>query len=290
MRLTSWLAHHAVALRAVLVLTVLLGVAYPLAMTAMAQLPGLRHQARGSMIQHPDGAPAGSSLIGQGFTDAQGNPLPWYFQPRPSDAGDGYDPTASAASNLGPQSIVDDLTAGKPSLLTQICQRSKEVGEFEGVNGARPYCTPEGTGAVLGVFRAGGLTGPVTRVVSLDQACPAKPFLASYEGVNVECATPGGEYSHAIVTPVRGDAPAQPAVPPDAVTASGSGLDPDISVAYARLQEPRISRERGIPPATLRQLVDEHTTGRALGVLGEPAVNVVTLNQALDQNYPKRTA
>jgi potassium-transporting ATPase KdpC subunit len=250
----------------------------------------LRHQARGSMISGENGGPAASALIGQAFTDSSGNPIPWYFQSRPSAAGNGYDPTASAAGNLGPGSTVDDLAAGRQSLLTQICARSKQVGELERVDGSRPYCTPDGTGAVLGVFHTDGLTGPVTRVVSLDQACPTVPFLTNYDGVRVECARPGADYSHAVLTPIRGNAPAQPVVPPDAVTGSGSGLDPDISVAYARLQEARIARERGIPPSVLQQLVDQNTTDRPLGVLGEPAVNVVTLNLALDRNYPQRTA
>jgi K+-transporting ATPase ATPase C chain len=93
-----------------------------------------------------------------------------------------------------------------------------------------------------------------------------------------------------VVTPIRGNASAQPAVPPDAVTASGSGLDPDISPAYARLQAPRVARERGIPQNTVVRLIDANTTGRPLGVLGEPVVNVLHLNLALDRDYPKRTA
>lgn len=72
-------------------------------------------------------------------------------------------------------------------------------------------------------------------------------------------------------------------VPVDAVTASGSGLDPHISVANARLQAPRVGAERGLGVDTVLDMVDDHTAGRAFGVLGEPAVNVVTLNLALDQ-------
>jgi K+-transporting ATPase ATPase C chain len=71
-------------------------------------------------------------------------------------------------------------------------------------------------------------------------------------------------------------------VPVDAVTASGSGLDPDISVANARLQSARVAAARGLQPGDVQQLIDEHTDGRELGVLGVPAVNVVQLNLALD--------
>lgn len=70
-------------------------------------------------------------------------------------------------------------------------------------------------------------------------------------------------------------------VPADAVTASGSGLDPAISPAYARLQVPRVARERHLDTAAIQRLVDEHTSGRFLGVHGEPAVNVLELNLAV---------
>ncbi|MGD9960849.1 potassium-transporting ATPase subunit C [Nocardioides sp.] len=75
---------------------------------------------------------------------------------------------------------------------------------------------------------------------------------------------------------------AESQVPPDALLASGSGLDPHISPAYARLQIPRIARERGLSPDTVSALVAEHTQGRVLGFLGEPRVNVLELNLALD--------
>jgi potassium-transporting ATPase KdpC subunit len=291
MRLPTWIVQHLAALRALLVFTVLLGLAYPLAMVGLARIPGLAHQADGSLVKQ-NGQVVGSSLIGQSFTDANGNPLAQYFQSRPSAAGAGYDPTATSASNLGPESIVDvlpdpaDPSTGKPSLLTQVCSRSMAVGQLEGVDGSRPFCTTDGVGAVLGVFFRDGTSGPVTRVVSLNQECPATPFIATYQGVQVECANFGEDYSHAVVTPIRGGASGTPAVPSDAVTASGSGLDPQISPAYARLQAPRVARERHTSVENIQALVDEHTTGRALGFLGEPGVNVLELNLALDQRYP----
>ncbi len=292
MRLPSWLAQHLAALRVLLVLTVLTGVVYPLAITAVAQLPGLKHNADGSMV-NAGNTTVGSSLIGQAYLDKDGKPLVQYFQSRPSAAGDGYDPTATSASNLGPESIVDTLPdpsvaddAGKPSLLTEVCSRSVAVGELENVDGSRPYCTSGGVGAVLGVFHRDGGTGPVTRVVSLNEACPATPFLSTYQGVAVECAKFGDDYSKAVVTPIRGDAPDTPAVPPDAVTASGSGLDPAISTDYAQLQAPRVAKARGTSVANVQKLIDKYTSSRALGFMGEPSVNVLQLNLALDKQYP----
>ena len=283
-RLPSWISQHLAALRALIVLTIVLGLAYPLVLTAIGQLPGLRHRADGSMVTAGN-TEVGSSLVGQSFVDKDGNPLTRYFQSRPSAAGaDGYDPTATSASNLGPESIVD--TKDKPSLLTQVCTRSMDVGKLEGVDGSRPYCTAGGVGAVLGVFHRDGATGPVQRVVSLNEFCPATPFMRRYQGVTVECAQPDGDYSRAVVTAIRGDAPDHPAVPADAVTASGSGLDPQISVAYARLQAARVAAARNTDVAAVNALVDRYTSGRALGFMGQPAVNVLQLNIALDKQYP----
>ena len=294
MRLPSWISQHLAALRALLVLTVVTGVLYPLVITAIAQVPGLKSHADGSMVKVGDNT-VGSAIIGQSFTDKDGNPLVQYFQTRPSAAGNGYDPTSTGASNLGPESIVDTLAdpskkgdTGKQSLLTQVCSRSVAVGKLEGVDGSRPYCTAGGIGAVLGVFYRDGSTGPITRVVSLNEECPATPFIASYQGVTVECAKFGEDYSKAVVMGIRGNAPAQPAVPADAVTASGSGLDPQISVDYVHLQAARVAKARGIDSATMQQLIDKYTSGRGLGFMGQPAVNVVQLNIALDQQYPYR--
>jgi len=296
MRLPTAVSTHLAALRALLVFTALLGIAYPLVVLGIAQIPGLRDKANGSIVT-VDGAVVGSSLIGQSFTDADGKPLVQYFQSRPSAGGD--DPTVSGASNLGPESVVDTLPdpsvpgdTGTPSLLTQVCARSLAVGQLEGVDGGRPYCTADGVGAVLAVFHADGLTGPVTRAVSVNQACPATPFLTGYQGVPVVCATPGEDYTGGVTTPIRSpigtDAPTVAAVPSDAVTASGSGLDPQISPAYAALQAPRVARERGIDLTAVQAMIDEHTTGRFLGFIGEPTVNVLELNMDLDHQYPYR--
>ncbi|WP_131786874.1 potassium-transporting ATPase subunit C [Protofrankia symbiont of Coriaria ruscifolia] len=292
-RLPGFVRHLLAALRVLLVLTVITGIAYPLTITAVAQLPGLKHRADGSLVKAANGQVVGSALIGQLFTDSDGNPIPKYFQSRPSAAGDGYDPTATSASNLGPEDAVDafddpattDDDESKQSLLTQVCGRSKAVGELEGVNGQRPYCTSGGVGAVLSVFyRDPGYAGPVTRVVSVNEECPAEPFVATYEGVKVECATLGGDYAagRRVIVPGPGKSEDNP-VPPDAVTASGSGLDPDISPAYANLQVSRVARARGLDPAVVHKLVEDRVDNRALGFLGEPTVNVLELNLALDK-------
>lgn len=188
-----------VATRAMLALTLILGVGYTLVVTGVGRLV-LPAQADGSLVHGPDGQVVGSSLIGQSFTDADGEPLPEYFQPRPSAAGDGYDAGASSGSNLGPEN--EDLVAA-------IADRRARVAELEGVD-------------------------------------PAD-------------------------------------VPVDALTASGSGLDPHISPEYAELQVTRVAAARGLAPDEVEDLVARHTGGRGLGYLGEPTVNVLELNVALDE-------
>lgn len=193
------LRQHLVALRALLVLTVIVGILYPLAITGVAQAV-FHQQANGSMVKL-NGTVVGSSLIGQNFTDAKGNPLPQYFQPRPSAAGkSGYDPTSTSASNLGPNN---------PDLVKAINDRRAAIATFDGV-------PPD-------------------------------------------------------------------SVPADAVTASGSGLDPHISPAYAYEQVHRVAAARHLDPATVHAMVKDHVQGRVLGFLGESRVNVLQLNLALDR-------
>jgi len=282
------------SLRMLLALTVIVGIGYPLLITAIAQIPGLKNRADDSVIKQ-DGKVVGSKLIGQNFLDSKGNPLAQYFQPRPSAAGStGYDPTATSASNLGPESMVDTLPdpsvkgdTGKPSLLTQVCSRSLAIGQLDGVDGSRPFCTSDGVGAVLAAFWSGpGYHGTVTRVVSLNQTGTATPFIPEYKGAKVELAQFGQDYSKGQVVPIRGTAPAKPAVPADAVTASGSGLDPEISPASAKIQETTVAKARGISVDQVTALVKKYTTGRDLGFIGEPRVNVLQLNVALDRQYP----
>jgi K+-transporting ATPase ATPase C chain len=302
MKLSNFVRQHWAAFRALLVLTVITGLAYPILIWLVAQVPGLHDKANGSIIQ-VDGKPVGSRLIGQSFTDKDGNALPQYFQSRPSAAGDGYDPLATSASNLGPESIVDtpadpsqpkDSNGYKASLLTLVCGRSLTVGQLEGVDGSRPFCTGEGVGAVLSVIGPRDSLGNVvhpTKVVSVNEPCETTktPFLNTYEGVRVECAKFGDDYSIGQIVPIRGAAPADPAVPMDAVTASGSGLDPDISPAYADLQVNRVAKARGVSPEQLRELLLANQDGRVLGFIGEAKVNVLQLNIALDEKYPAKS-
>ncbi|GAA1594855.1 MULTISPECIES: K(+)-transporting ATPase subunit C [Kribbella] len=193
-----------VAIRAVVIFTIALGLAYPLLVTGIGQ--ALFHGNANGSIVTVNGKDVASDLIGQGYTtdsgkkDADGKAImvadPKWFQTRPSAAD--YDGKGSSASQLGPNS---------EELVKAIDERRQQVATLNGVD------------------------------------------------------------------------PAQ--VPPDAVTASGSGLDPAISPAYAAIQVDRVARERGLSVDKVKQLVKQNTKGRTLGFLGEPRVNVVTLNAAL---------
>jgi K+-transporting ATPase ATPase C chain len=217
------------ALRAFLVLSVLLGGLYPLAVLAVGQL-AFHDQANGSLVK-VDGRAVGSRLIGQAFTGDG------YFHPRPSAAGSGYDATASGASNLGPTN---------PKLV-------------------------------------GPASGPGCHLVEQtdDQG---QPVLGPDGQPQMACSTDTVDGRADAYRQANGLAPGTP-VPVDAVTASGSGLDPDISVANARLQAARVARARGVPVAAVLAAVRRHTGGRVLGILGEPHVNVLELNLDLDRTF-----
>jgi K+-transporting ATPase ATPase C chain len=187
------------------VFTVICGIAYPLVMWGIGQV-AFNNQANGSLVTY-NGKVVGSSLLCQEFVNAKGDPLPQYFQPRPSDAAEsteptdyGCDPTDSAASNLGPTN---------PVLVKLIQQRQQQISAFDHV--------------------------------AISQ------------------------------------------IPPDAVTASGSGLDPDISPQNADIQVDRVAAARHLPVSEVQSLVNKFTQGRNIGILGEPRVDVLTLNIALDQ-------
>ena len=204
-RLPVIVRQHIAGFRILLVFTVICGFVYPLVMLGISQVV-FHNQANGSMVSY-NGHVVGSALLCQEFTDAKGNPLPQYFQPRPSFAivsGEkndyGCDPLYSSASNYGPTN---------PAQVQLIQQRQKAIAAFDHVRVSQ--------------------------------------------------------------------------IPPDAVTASASGLDPDISPANAYMQVPRVAAARHLPVSEVRNLVTENITGRTLGFLGQPTVNVLALNILLDQ-------
>ncbi|AQX79056.1 potassium-transporting ATPase subunit KdpC [Plantibacter flavus] len=119
----SGIAQYWVAIRAMLALTVVLGVGYPLIVTGIGQAT-MSWQANGSAVTE-GGETIGSALIGQSFTDADGKPLPQWFQSRPSAAGDGYDGGASSGSNLGPENT---------DLVASIEERRAAIAAFEDVD------------------------------------------------------------------------------------------------------------------------------------------------------------
>lgn len=206
--LPSGLRQMLAGLRALLIFTVICGLAYPLVVWGIAQV-AFNKQANGSLVSY-HGRVVGSSLLCQEFTDSKGNSLPQYFQPRPSaailsGAKDDYgcDPRYSSASNYGPNN---------PAFVALVKQRLKAVSAFDHVPASK--------------------------------------------------------------------------IPPDAVTASGSGLDPDITPQNAAIQVNRVAAARHVSAAAIRALVTRYTTGRSLGFLGEPVVNVLLLNIALDKQYP----
>lgn len=177
-----------------IVTTIFFGLVFPFIVTGLARF--WSDNADGQLIRR-NGVVIGSRIIAQPFTGAG------YFHPRPSAAGNGYDPLNSGGSNYGPtnQKLIDRVK---------------------------------------------------NDVAALQLENPGKP------------------------------------VPVDLVTTSGSGLDPDITPAGADFQVPRVAKARGISENDLRKLVQEHTQGRQFGFLGEPRVNVLELNLALDEKFPAK--
>ncbi|MGW6832455.1 potassium-transporting ATPase subunit C [Streptomyces sp. NPDC054949] len=217
-------------LRALLVLTVICGVIYPLAVTGIAQAL-FNDNANGSEIKDKNGQVVGSSLIGQTYNLPKNDPndaeeaarpdLKW-FQPRPSNG-------------LGSNSVNTRYAL----ILSGATNRSAD------------------NGAVGGLCPAGAEEGTLcAQVVAAKEAVIADNSTASYA-----------------VKPED--------VPADAVTSSGSGLDAHISPEYAKIQVHRVAERNGLDVQQVEKLVTDHTTGRTLGFMGEPRVNVLELNTAL---------
>ncbi|MGW0750639.1 potassium-transporting ATPase subunit C [Streptomyces sp. NPDC002587] len=217
-------------LRALLVLTVICGVIYPLAVTGIAQV-AFNDKANGSEIKDKSGQVVGSSLIGQTYNLPKKDPndaeeaakpdLQW-FQPRPSNG-------------LGSNSVNMQYSL----ILSGATNRSADNGAVNG------KCTEDAEEGTL-----------CAQVIAAKDAVVTDNSTASYQ-----------------VKPED--------VPADAVTSSGSGLDPNISPAYAKLQVHRVAERNKLDVKQVEKLVEDHTEGRTLGFMGEPRVNVLELNIAL---------
>ncbi|MBZ5635450.1 MAG: potassium-transporting ATPase subunit C [Acidobacteriia bacterium] len=235
-------------LRIKIVMTVLLGVIYPLAMTGISQVI-FPKQANGSLIKAGDKV-IGSELIGQTFSK------PEYFHGRPSSAGGGYDATASSGSNLGPTSA--KLIHGT----TKMDDKKNEVVDFDGISvRIVHYCLDNDIA--------------YESSVPLDQFKDAKGDLDDVKLIKAF----NDDKKPLVFTP-------KASIPADAITASASGLDPHISPDSARAQIARVAKARGSQADQVNQLVAQFTEGPDLGLLGEARVNVLKLNLALDQQFP----
>jgi len=235
-----------------------LGFGYPLVVTGLSQL-FFHQQANGSLL-YRNGKLVGSALLGQSFTDSKGNPLPQYFQPRPSAAGAGYDASSSGASNLGPSNPL--LIGFVPGVNT--------VGLDGSPSATNPFATKADPACVPTDPKGNPVTSPV----------PGQKYAKASDGSYV--CDPNTIPQRAIAYRAFNGLAANASVPVDAVTASGSGLDPDISVQNALDQAPRVARARHLATAQVTALVHRYTQGRQWGFLGEPTVNVLKLNLALD--------
>jgi len=237
-------------LRITLFATLLFGVAYPLAMTGISQIL-FPSKANGSLIRS-GGNVIGSELIGQNFSK------PDYFHPRPSSAGNGYDATASGGSNLGPTSA--KFVHGT----TKMDDKKNEVVDFDGISlRLVHYC--------------------VENDIPYESSIPLDRFKDASGGLDdVKLIKAFNDDKAPLVFKPKA------AIPADAVTGSASGLDPHISPAFAEAQAARVAKARGISLDQANQLIAGFKEGRDLGLLGEPRVNVLKLNLALDQQFPRK--
>ena len=242
------------ALVVVVLMTLSLGLVYPLVVTGFAQV-AFHSKANDSLVK-VNGKLVGSSLLGQEFTDKNGNPIPKYFQSRPSAVG--YDASASSASNLGPSN---------PNLIGNIPGVSITTKTNPYATSADPYCVP-----VQATDKAGN---------DLTDKAGNPVWEKNPDGTYV--CDPDTVPERVLAYRALNNLAATVKVPVDAVTASASGLDPDISIANADLQAARVANARHLPLGQVMSLIKAHTDGRMLGFLGEKAVNVLELNLALDK-------
>jgi len=234
--------------RLMLAFTVLTGLLYPGIITGVSQLV-FPTRANGSLVT-VNGKVVGSNLIGQNFSK------PEYFHPRPSAAGNGYDATASGGTNLGPTSA--KLIRGT----TQIDDKKKESVAFDGISvRIVHYCLENDI--------------PYESSMPLDQFKNAQGDLDDVKLIKAF----NDDKQPLLFT-------AKASIPADAVTASASGLDPHISPANAEAQAARVASVRKVGVDEVRQLITGSTEAADLGFLGEPRVNVLKLNIAIDQRFP----
>jgi potassium-transporting ATPase KdpC subunit len=234
--------------RLTLAFTILTGLLYPAVMTGVSELIFPR-QANGSLVT-VNGNVVGSSLIGQSFAK------PEYFHPRPSAAGNGYDPTQSGGTNLGPTSA--KLLHGT----TTTDDKGKETVSFDGIEDRLVhYCLDNNL--------------PYQSSVPLDHFKDAQGNLDDVKLIDAF----NDPKAPLVFT-------AEAPIPPDAVTASASGLDPQISPANAEIQAARVAKSRGVTPDQVNQLISQFTKRAGWGFWGEPRVNVLLLNIALDKKVP----
>jgi potassium-transporting ATPase KdpC subunit len=235
-------------LRLTIVFTVLTGLIYPVVMTGLSEVIFPR-QSKGSLVT-VNGKVVGSSLIGQPFAK------PEYFHPRPSAAGNGYDASSSGASQLGPTS--SKLLHGT----TKMDDKKNEVVDFDGIaDRIVHYCVDNEI--------------PYESSVPLDQF---KDSHGDLDDVKLIKAF-NDDKAPLVFTP-------KSPIPQDAVTASASGLDPHITPANAEMQATRVAKARGVSADQVKQLVSQFSERPDWGIFGEPRVNVLLLNVALDQHFP----
>ena len=234
--------------RITLIFTVLTGLFYPAVMTGLSGLL-FPKQAQGSLVT-VNGKVVGSSLIGQSFSK------PEYFHPRPSAAGNGYDATASGGTNLGPTSA--KLLHGT----TKMDDKGKEIVDYDGIaDRIVHYCLDNG--------------------IAYESSVPLDQFKDAQGNLDdVKLIKAFNDAKNPLVF-----TPKAP-IPPDAVTSSASGLDPHISPANAEIQLARVAKARNANVDQVKPFIAQFTERPDWGFLGEPRVNVLLLNVALDQHFP----
>ena len=245
----DFVGHLRISIVATILLTILCCGIYPVIVFGISQI-AFSGRANGSLIGK-DGNPVakdedavGSSLIGQNWNDAK------YFHPRPSAAGNGYDATSSGGSNLGPTSA--KLINGT----TKKDDKNNEVVDFDGIHDRIVhYC--------------------VDNNIEFTSSVPLKTFQDKDGNLNDVALIKAFNADTLVFTPAK-------EIPADAVTASGSGLDPHISVANADIQAARVAAVRKLDVSRVNELIAHCTEKPSLGIFGDAGVNVLRLNLALD--------